>query len=198
MKLGRDFFMQDTKKVAKQLLGKKLWHITQEGITAGIIVETEAYLGERDGAAHTHRGKSERTRVAYEDSGRAYIYLIYGMYCCFNITSGERDVPEMVLLRALEPCEGTEVMMLRRNTDRVVNLCSGPGKLCKALQITRDMYGHDLCESETFFITDDGFRPKGIAVSRRIGIDYAKEAREYPLRFFIKDNKYVSKVLKTK
>jgi DNA-3-methyladenine glycosylase len=129
-RLKRHFFERDTLIVAKELLGKTLVRVTEEGAVRARIVETEAYLGEIDDAAHTYKGKSERTRAAYGEKGAAYIYLIYGMYCCFNITTGEPNKPEMVLIRALEPLEGETLMKARRlKAKKDIDLCNGPGKL---------------------------------------------------------------------
>lgn len=192
-RLKRHFFERDTLIVAKELLGKTLVRVTEEGAVRARIVETEAYLGEIDDAAHTYKGKSERTRAAYGEKGAAYIYLIYGMYCCFNITTGEPNKPEMVLIRALEPLEGETLMKARRlKAKKDIDLCNGPGKLCRALLIDRALYGEDLCESERFYI-EDGETPNRVAAGARKNIDYAVNCKDKPWRFYIEDNKYVSK-----
>ncbi|MEA4912734.1 MAG: DNA-3-methyladenine glycosylase [Oscillospiraceae bacterium] len=191
-RLRRDFFAGETLDTARALLGQVLVRVTQEGTTRGVIVETEAYLGERDDAAHTYKGRSERTRVAYGDSGCAYIYLIYGMHCCFNITTGQPGAPEMVLLRALAPVEGLPLMAARRGTDKPRALCSGPGKLCRAMAIDRSLYGEDLCASERLFV-ERGAPPAHIAATPRIGVEYAELCRGELWRFVDADSPYLSR-----
>lgn len=193
MKITRDFYQRDAVAVARDLLGLTLVHETKEGITKGIIVETEAYMGPKDAAAHSYKSSpSGRTNVQYGDGGFAYVYLIYGMYYCMNIVTNGVNIPEVVLLRALEPAEGLELMKKRRGTDKILNLCSGPGKLCGAMGIDKDNYGMDLCGNRLYLEETKNYRLNGITASKRINIDYAKEARDYLWRFTIKDNKYVS------
>jgi DNA-3-methyladenine glycosylase len=139
MIVPREFYERDTLTVARELLGQIIVRRTDEGESRGIIVETEAYLGEKDDAAHSYKGKSARVRVQYGPAGAAYIYLIYGMYYCLNITAGPLGVPEVVLIRALEPVSGLEFMRKRRMSDKTLQLCSGPGKLCMALDINNFM-----------------------------------------------------------
>ena len=190
-RIGRDFFLRDTLTVARELVGTVLCRRTAEGVTRGVIVETEAYLGERDDAAHTYKGRSERTRVAWKAGGKAYVYLIYGMYCCFNITAGPEDCPEMVLVRALQPVDGLDIMAARRGTDQEKNLCSGPGKLCMAMDIGRALYGEDLCESDGLWL-ERGTAPARIAATPRINIDYAERCKNEPWRFIDPDSSYLS------
>lgn len=190
--MQRDFFERDTLEVARALLGQVLVRVTDEGTTRGVIVETEAYLGQRDDAAHTYKGRSERTRAAYGDSGCAYVYLIYGMHCCFNITAGSPGVPEMVLLRALAPIEGLPLMAARRGTEKEKALCSGPGKLCRAMAIDRSLYGEDLCGSGRFYL-ESGVTPAHIVATPRIRVDYAQLCREEPWRFTDADSPFLSR-----
>ena len=138
MILPRSFYRGDVLDVAKNLLGKVLVHDTSEGMTSGRIVETEAYCGPEDLAAHSARGRrTERVELMYGEKGHAYIYFIYGMYWCFNVTAGATPgKPEAVLVRALEPVRGTELMDKRRGTQNVTNLSNGPGKLCMAMSLT--------------------------------------------------------------
>ena len=138
MILPRSFYRGDVLEVAKNLLGKVLVHDTSEGMTSGRIVETEAYCGPEDLAAHSARGRrTERVELMYGEKGHAYIYFIYGMYWCFNVTAGATPgKPEAVLVRALEPVRGTELMDKRRGTQNVTNLSNGPGKLCMAMSLT--------------------------------------------------------------
>jgi len=194
MKLSREFYERDTLLVARELLGKHLVRRTHEGVTIGKIVEVEAYIGPGDAAAHTFRGiRSKRTEVAYGPGGFAYVYLIYGMYHCFNVVTNVAERPEVVLIRALEPVDGLELMMKRRKTDKVMNLCSGPGKLCVAMDIAKKDNGTDLCGDSLYITHGSEVTEKDIAATPRINIDYAGEAKDYPWRFIIKGNKYVSR-----
>lgn len=193
MILDRAFYQQDTLEAARALLGQILVRRTPEGETRGIIVETEAYLGEIDPAAHSYKGDSRRVRVQYGPAGHAYVYLIYGMYCCMNITTGPPGKPEVVLLRALEPCGGIELMQRRRKTEKRRALCSGPGKLCMAMDITRGLYGADLCGQADGLWLEKGEAPAETAASPRINIDYAGAAKDWPWRFTIPGNPYISK-----
>lgn len=193
MKLTRDFYERETITVAKELLGKVLVRNTPSGITKGIIVETEAYLGPKDAAAHSYKSKKEgRTNVQYGPGGFAYVYLIYGMYYCMNIVTEREQVPEVVLLRALEPTHGIPLMESRRKTDKLKNLCSGPGKLCMAMGIDKSCYGMDLCKNELYVEDAPALHSSEIVPSKRINIDYAGEAKDYLWRYTIKDNKFVS------
>lgn len=192
MIIPRAFYERDTLTVAKELLGQILVHETNDGVTKGIIVETEAYLGELDDAAHSYKGKSERVRIQYGPAGHAYIYLIYGMYYCMNITTGPFGVPEVVLLRALEPVAGLRLMEQRRKTDKPKNLMSGPGKLCQAMGIGKAQYGEDLCREEGLFIEYGGTICQ-IEASKRIGIEYAVQSRDELWRFTIPGNSFISR-----
>ena len=192
MKLSRDFYQQNALDAARALLGKTLVHATAEGVTKGIIVETEAYLGPKDPAAHSYKGRTARTEIQYGPGGFAYVYFIYGMYCCMNVVVNRSEVPEVVLLRALEPTAGLDLMARRRNTDRKQNLCSGPGKLCDAMGIGRDCYGLDLCGDQLYLEETPDFPPFAIETSKRINIDYAGEAKDYLWRFTVEGSPYLS------
>lgn len=191
MIIPRRFFERDTLTVARELLGQMIVRRTDEGEIRGIIVETEGYLGEIDDAAHSYKGKSDRVRVQFGPAGMAYIYMIYGMYNCLNITSGPPGVPEVVLIRALEPVSGIDLMMKRRRTDKTYQLCSGPGKLCMALDVNRSLYGADLCSDGPVYL-EYGQLPPETEASKRIGIDYAQQCRDKLWRFTISGNPYVS------
>ena len=141
MKLPRSFYQQDGVAAAKALLGKTLVHVTPEGVTKGVIVETEAYMGPADAAAHSYKGRTARTEIQYGPGGFSYVYLIYGMYSCMNIVVNGPEHPEVVLLRALEPVEGLSLMAARRKQKKRTALCSGPGKLCRAMAIDQSCYG---------------------------------------------------------
>ncbi len=196
-KVNREFYLKGAEELAPALLGKVLVHKTAEGVTSGIIVETEAYVGPDDKGAHSCGGvPTPRTAVMYGKGGFAYVYLIYGMYSCFNVVANVKEKPEAVLIRALEPLDNLELMKKRRGTDKLENLCSGPGKLCGALGITREQSGADLCKNELFILDRPELPKSEISVSPRINIDYAEEYRDKLWRFFVKNSKFVSKVPK--
>ena len=192
MKLERDFYTRGTLTVAEDILGKTLVHVTPEGVTKGKIVEVEAYLGPDDRAAHSFHGRSKRTEIQYGEGGYVYVYLIYGMYICMNIVTNRKDKPEVLLLRALEPLEGLDLMKRRRKTEREKLLCSGPGRLTQAMGITMGDYGADLCGDSLYLETGTAVQKQEILRTKRINIDYAGEARDYLWRFLLKDNPYVS------
>lgn len=177
MKLQREFYNRSALIVAQELIGKKLVH----GETAGIIIETEAYLGELDAAAHSYKGRTARTEIQFGAGGFAYVYQIYGKNFCFNVVANLENIPEAVLIRALEPTDGVELMKIRRNKNNLRDLCSGPGKLAQALSITKNLNGADLCGGE-IFIEDAGINPR-VKTTKRIGIDYAGDAANYLWRF---------------
>lgn len=185
--LPRSFYSRNTVTVAKELLGK----VIVSGATAGRIVEVEAYLGNQDLAAHSARGLTDRTRVIFGPPGHAYIYLIYGMYECLNLVAEPDSTPGCVLIRALEPLAGIEEMALRRPTARKVEqLCSGPGKLTRALSITRALNGADVTKPGSLTVRmpprRDSFE---IETTPRIGIT---KCVDWPLRFYIEGNGFVS------
>ena len=185
--LPRRFYARDTVQVSRDLLGKVLAH----GETAGIIVETEAYLGGDDLASHSAVGITPRTQVIFGPPGHAYVYLSYGMHECLNIVAEREGQPGCALIRALEPVEGIEIMRARRpgiRTDR--DLASGPGRLTKALAITRAHNGVDMTRGELTVRRPRHEREFDIEVTPRIGIT---KCADWPLRFIIRGNKYVSR-----
>ena len=190
MKLPREFYLRDGLTVARELIGKKLVTNLPEGLTSGIIVETEAYMGAIDAAAHSYKGKTERTKIFYGAGGFVYVYLIYGMHICTNVVANVENVPEAVLIRALEPVDGIELMRLRRGKKNLRELCSGAGKLSQALGITKNFYGADLCGEEIFIETTD-FRADVIS-TKRINVNYAGEAANYLWRFIAAGNEFLS------
>jgi len=189
--LSPEFFDQPTLLLAKSLLGCQLVKLTKEGVTAGYIVETEAYKGPDDRAAHSfnHR-RTARTEVMYHRSGLAYTYQMH-THCLFNVVSGGEGKPEAVLIRAIHPSSGIELMQSRRKSQQGVNLTNGPGKFTKAMQITMEDYGHLLISSPLFIAA--GYKPNSISIGKRIGIDNSGEAAEYPWRFWITGDKFVSR-----
>ena len=188
-KLNRDFYLRDSVSVAQDLLGK----ILVKGKASGIIVEVEAYRGgSEDKASHSYKNKrTSRTEIQFRKGGYAYIYMIYGMYFCFNVTCNLKEIPDAVLIRALEPLDGIDLMKERRRTDKIKNLCSGPGKLCAALGINKNDYGEDLC-GEKIYILDNEIKNIKIKTSPRINVDYAEESKNFLWRYFIEDNEFVS------
>jgi DNA-3-methyladenine glycosylase len=184
--LPRRFYSRSTIDVAKELLGKILRH----GNTAGVIVETEAYLGGDDLASHSARGITDRTRVIFGPPGHAYVYLIYGMYECLNIVAEPDGIAGCVLIRAVEPIEGIEIMQMRRPAaERPVDLASGPGKLTLALGITRTLNGADMTKGPLTVHDTDAPAPV-IVTTARIGIT---QCADWPLRFSIAGNRYVTR-----
>ena len=165
-------------------------------ITSGIIVETEAYAGINDRASHAYNNKrTQRTEITYQKGGIAYIYLCYGMYYLFNVITNIEDVPHAVLIRAIEPLDGINEMQRRRKIkSKKYNLTNGPGKLSLALGIDKSFNGESLL-LDKIWIQDNGikFNKKDILSSPRIGVDYAKEDANLPYRFYINNNKWLSK-----
>ncbi|MBU5467182.1 DNA-3-methyladenine glycosylase [Virgibacillus sp. MSJ-26] len=189
--LKPSFYDQSTLQLAESLLGQVLVKETDEGTASGIIVETEAYLGEGDQAAHSYKKRrTKRTEIMFQAPGHAYIYQMH-THRLVNIVSGEEGNPQAVLIRAVEPLAGIELMKKRRPVDKMTNLTSGPGKLTKALGITMEDYGRKLFEPPLFIAKG---KPSGeIVRGTRIGIDNSGEARDYPYRFWVKGNPYVSR-----
>ena len=184
--LPRSFYARSTVVVARALLGKVLVH----GPTAGVIVETEAYLGGEDLAAHSARGLTERTRVIFGPPGHAYVYLIYGMYQCLNLVAEANGRPGCVLIRALQPVSGVELMRTRRGAARPLEqLANGPGKLTLALGITRAHNGADVTSGALVVRQAPGAGEIEIAVTPRIGIT---RSAELPLRFLLAGSGFVS------
>jgi len=178
-KLDRDFYIQDTIKAAKAVLGKILVHETPEGILSGRIVETEAYLQD-DPACHASRGMTKRNLVMFGEPGHAYVYFTYGFHYCLNFVTRPKGTPEAVLIRALEPLEGIEAMRHNRKKTRDTELCSGPGKLTQAMRIDLFHNGEDLL-GDRLYVVDDAQDVGDILCKPRIGI---KEATDKLWRFY--------------
>ena len=194
-KLPPGFYLQDTVAVARSLLGCVLWRKAGRTLFGARIVETEAYLGANDPASHARRGlRSERNASMYLQGGHAYVYFTYGMHWCLNVVTQEAETAEAVLLRAVEPVKGIEAMRRRRpKAKRDVDLTNGPGKICMAMDIDRKLDGEHL-GGERLYITrpDRELSSEDIVVTPRIGIDGSGDAAAWPLRFFIRGNRYVS------
>jgi DNA-3-methyladenine glycosylase len=186
--LSRAFYNRPAVEVARALLGTVLVH----GSTSGVIVETEAYLGLQDRAAHSWRGITPRTRVMFGEPGHAYVYLIYGIYECLNVVAEPEGSPGCVLIRALEPLEGIPRMQRRRHPGArgIEDLANGPGKLTLALGITRRHNGADFTTGPLTIHPPEQREEIQIGVSPRIGI---KHCADWPLRFFIQGSRFVSR-----
>jgi DNA-3-methyladenine glycosylase len=188
-RLPRRFYDRPTLKVAKELLGKYL--VVKKGgrLLSGKIVETEAYDGFKDPASHAYRGMTPRNEVMFGAPGYAYVYLTYGMHHCLNLVTERKGYPAAVLIRALEPVDGVELMKRRRRRKKLRDLTSGPAKLCQALGVDRRLNQADLL-SDIIFVEDRGEVPGGTTRSSRIGVNDGKEKN---WRFFIKSSEFVSR-----
>ena len=192
MKLTRSFYEQNTVDVAQQLLGKYLVRTHPDGESVGRIVETEAYIGPQDLACHAAKGRTQRTEVMFGPAGHAYVYFIYGMYHMLNLVTEGKDYPAAVLIRAVEPLRGVELMKQRRRSEALRNLASGPGKLCQAFDIDRALNGADLC-GKILFVEDSGEPAPKFQATARIGVDYAGKWKDKPFRFVVRRSEFVSK-----
>lgn len=197
--LPEEFYWRRTADVARGLLGAYLVHTSARGRRAGRIVETEAYLGTNDPASHAFRGRSERNAVMFDEPGRAYIYLIYGMYSCLNVSTMPAGTGEAVLLRALEPVEGIDLMREDRCAARsgpsiaTEKLCDGPAKLVLAMGVTSVFSGHDFRLPPLMLMQNLAESPPQIEITKRIGIT---KAADLPLRFSVTGNRFVSRTVR--
>lgn len=196
MVIKKDFYTRsDVVQIAQELLGAVLCTKIDDKITSGIIVETEAYCGAIDKASHAYPSKlTKRNKVMFEEGGKAYVYLIYGIHYLFNIVTNESKNADAVLIRAIEPLSGLETMIERRGKISPSRISSGPGTLSKALGIDLSVYGEDLTGKKVWL--EYGKQDlKGIEIvkTKRIGVDYAGEDANLPWRFYIKDNSWISK-----
>jgi DNA-3-methyladenine glycosylase len=191
--LPAKFYERDTEQVARDLLGALLRCTTTDGVASGRIVETEAYLGEHDLACHAAAGLTARTRWLYGAPGIAYVYFIYGVHWCFNAVTRSVGSPSAVLVRALEPLDGLELMRERRGAVRDRDLTNGPGKLCEALGITGALNGLPLRRSAVVILRGEPVPDARVVVTPRIGIT---KSAEWPLRWYVDGNSYVSKTPK--
>lgn len=197
MRLKKSFFDRDTNIVAKELLGKYIVRVFDDGSkTRFLIVETEAYHGFEDKASHASRKKTERNKIMFDHAGLVYVYLIYGMHHCLNFTTMPKEFPAAVLVRAIALTE-SRIGNLESSTNRphdskfnILNSIKGPGRVCKALQIDRSFYGEDLSNSKRIWI-EDGFNieKSDIISSKRVGVDYAEECADWKWNYRIKDPK---------
>src|SRR5829696_5026327 len=193
-KLPLSFYLRnDVVKISKELLGKILVTNWNKEFTSGRIVETEAYAGEIDRASHASKGRTPRTEVMFGEGGRAYVYLCYGIHQMFNIVTNKEGVPHAILIRAVEPIDGVDIMLKRTGKKKPdETLTRGPGNVGKAFGFHTSQCGN-LLSSDELFSADDGFKLKKtmIGTSARIGVDYAGDHAEWHYRFFIRGNRYV-------
>jgi DNA-3-methyladenine glycosylase len=190
--LDRSFFARYSLEVAQDILGYILVRKSSEGITSGIIVEVEVYRGEDDPASFAYRGKTKRSEPLYGPPGTAFVYLTYGMYYLLNIITENENFPAAILIRAVEPLEGIELMKHRRKTDNIYNLASGPGKLTQAFDIDLSLNGVDITSpfSELYIREEKKLKEKELVWRPRIGI---KEGTDRLWRVYIKNNPFISR-----
>jgi DNA-3-methyladenine glycosylase len=187
-KLPRSFYSRSTLEVASNLLGKVLVRRLGRRTLAGKIIETEAYVGPHDLACHASKGHTPRTSVMFGPPGYTYVYMIYGFYFCLNVVTEARGYPAAVLIRGLEPLENMDLMrQLRNNPESETNIASGPGKLCMAMSIDKQLNGADLLGT-TIWIEDRKLDPRPIRTSPRVGFDYAGKYEEAPSRYYVNGN----------
>ena len=195
-KLPESFYLRENvQQISQELLGKVLVTDIDGKYTAGIITETEAYQAPEDKASHAFNNRrTNRTEVFYNRGGVGYVYLCYGIHHLFNVVTNNQHIPHAILIRSIEPLEGIDVMMQRRNKNKLdKTLTSGPGALSQALGITRLHNKIPLVEN-TVWIEDRNIQVENIVSTTRVGIDYAKEYKDKPWRYYIKGNKWVSKI----
>jgi len=195
-KLPNTFYHRDAVlDIARELLGKILVTRLDGLYTSGRIVETEAYAGVVDKASHAYGGRrTARTEVMYQQGGSAYVYLCYGIHQMFNVVTNKKEIPHAILIRGLEPVDGIDIMLRRTGKKKLDNtLTRGPGNLAKAMGLSTQHSGHVLSGDE-IYIADDGFRPEknAIAITTRIGVEYAAEDAKLLYRFIVEGNPYVS------
>ncbi|MGI5897709.1 MAG: DNA-3-methyladenine glycosylase [Candidatus Dojkabacteria bacterium] len=194
--LSRSFYLQDTFVCLRECLGKIFIHDENNFLTGGRVVEVEAYIGGEDKGSHSYGNRrTKRTEIQFNEGGYVYVYKSH-MYDLFNFVTGEKDNPCVVLIRALEPLYGLDIMKERRKKEDIVSLTNGPGKLCQAMNITRELYGEDMTKKNSkLFLVDDGFRvnEEDIIKKARVGIDYAEEYKDVPWRWYLEDSMFVSR-----
>jgi DNA-3-methyladenine glycosylase len=189
--LPKSFYDRETEIVAREMLGTVLECETAEGLASGIIVETEAYLGEHDLACHAAAGRTLRTEALYGPPGISYVYFIYGMYWCFNAVTRDEGLPSAVLVRALEPLDGISLMHKRRpHARKSIDLTNGPGKLCTALGIVGSMSGKSLQRKPIVIREGERVTHDRIETTTRIGIT---RSADWPLRWLVRGNAFISK-----
>ena len=190
--LQQNFFTKDTVQVAEELLGSYLVRNINGRKLIGRIVETEAYLGLNDPCCHSFKGVyTERTQTMYLSGGHSYIYFTYGMHYCFNVVTKSEKEPEAVLIRAIQPLEGLAEMKKNRNKEKLLELCSGPGKLCQAFHITKTLNAKNLSREGEIYIAK-GEKIEKVETDRRVGLPLHEDSAYWFLRFYAKNNSFVS------
>lgn len=195
--LPQTFYQRsDVTEIAKDLLGKELVCSSSEGLTSGIIVEVEAYSGAVDKASHAYGlKKTRRTETMFRQGGVAYVYLCYGIHHLFNVVTNTEGNPDAVLIRAVEPLQGLDLMKVRRNSGRTNNLTSGPGKLSQALGIKTAIHNNMSLRSNLIYVRENPNQSVFNTVTgKRIRIDYAGEDKHLPWRYYIEGNPYISQL----
>ncbi len=192
--MERAFFARETLEVARDLLGCRLVRVMEGRRVSGRIVETEAYVGEADEASHARPGRTRRNASMYGPPGHAYVYLIYGIHHCFNVVSDSEGFPAAVLIRALEPQEGVEVMRRRRSGRPDEELTGGPGRLCQALGIDLRFDGADLCAPDSRLFLEAGVSvpEQEVVAGPRINVRGGETTVSAPWRFYVRGNRHVS------
>lgn len=196
MIVEKDFYLRkDVVQIGQELLGTVLCTRIDDKVTSGIIVETEAYCGSIDRASHAYPGKlTSRNKIMFEAGGRAYVYLIYGIHYLFNIVTNKSNMADAVLIRAIEPVSGLDIMMKRRAKNSIERITSGPGMLSEAMGIDKNLYGEDLTGNKVWLeYASKNSNIMKITKTTRIGVDYAGDDAKLPWRFYIKDNPWISK-----
>jgi DNA-3-methyladenine glycosylase len=195
-KLNREFYLNDTLEVAKQLLGKTFVRVLNGVTLAGKITETEAYIGSVDESSHSFNGKTKRNEVMFGEGGHLYVYFTYGMYFCANVVTGKAGVGDAVLIRAMEPLNGLSMLAKNRFGKSVIterekiNLLTGPAKICMAFDITKEENGADLLGEEFFILDSESIPEQAIITTERVGISKSKDL---PWRFYINNSKFISR-----
>jgi DNA-3-methyladenine glycosylase len=195
VQLETNFYRRDALTVAKELLGKVIVRQLDRTQITARIVETEAYIGPEDKACHAYQNKkTKRTKPMFKPGGFTYVYLIYGMYYCFNIVTGEAEKPEAILIRAVEPISGLDVIKQNRDikSNRLVDLTNGPGKLCQGLEIDKELNEIRLTDNDSLSVIEAGEQDYDIVSAPRINIDYAEEYKDKKWRFYLADSSFVS------
>ncbi len=208
-RLKTKFYQQNTFKLAQALLGKYIVRKYNKITLIGKIVETEAYYGPHDLASHASRGRTPKTEIMFKQAGLAYIYLIYGMYYCFNISTEKKDFPAAILIRAVEPIAGINQMIRNRYLKNkkfnplittyhlpLTKIANGPGKFCQAFKIDKNLNSENLITSKKLWLaknSQEKIKSFQIIKTKRIGIDYAGKYKNKPWRFYLKNNTFVSK-----
>lgn len=190
-KLPLDFYRRNTVSVARDLLGKIIYRKHGKRFLSGIIVETEAYAGKNDPASHSFFGMTKRNETMFEKGGKAYVYFTYGNHYCFNVVTGDESAGSAVLIRAVEPLEGINIMLKNRGVEDIYNATSGPGKFTKAFAIDKALNGADLTADKIFISATDRFSQFKIVKAKRIGITRNTEKL---YRFYVEGNPFVSRV----